>query len=124
MHARIAIALVVSFVAFGFQDNVATADHDQFAYKMPCAPGLFCPLTQQVHSGGSLDFDINGWPSSGMIQALSEGTIVDLPITSAQCTTSGLGRQAWLSDIHGRTNIYAHLASYADIGLGYELFQG
>lgn len=128
MHARIAAfatLLFIVIVVFFAATPIVQADHDKFAYKFPCAPSIPCFLTQQVHVGVSLDFDINGSASSGTIINMAEGTVVDMPIDQFECGAQGLGRQVHLDDIFGRTSIYSHMASFAvGLAIDSQLFQG
>lgn len=113
MHARIATHLgLVLAVAPG--SDTAHANHEEFRYKLPCLPQEPCFLTTQLHANGSLDFDINGSGSSGIIRAMAEGVVASTPVQNTVWATFGLGRQVIVGDIHGGTTIYAHLASVAD----------
>jgi hypothetical protein len=121
MNARIAITgLTTIALPLVLSIYAASADHDQFEYKLPCAPSDACYLTTQDHTPGhSLDFDIGGSAFDGTVKAMAEGIVSDLRVDQTECTSSGLGMQVHVSDIFGRTTIYAHLASFAD-GLGFD----
>lgn len=89
----------------------AEGNDELYKYKLPCAPGDACWVTQLTHADGAFDFDPRGGGGLGEIRSVSEGTFEGYLADSFACSENGgLGRYAQVTDMHGRVLNYAHLS--------------
>ena len=105
----------------------AMADDNKYQYKFPCFNPSTCYVTQLAHgSGNALDFDPSGSAGLGGIAGMAEGTVIFVSSVQDTCSwpsTHGYGIHAIISDIHGRSSIYAHLSNLG-VGTNAALLQG